>query len=459
MSYFSGIFSSAAKEEAGQPQGADHRPRTRSQTRGIHLELPSSNNAVNTFNGIARGRRTPSPRAVGHNANSAVVFAYDSTNISQRILQSQEQVDIPNSESSISLPPLPSEMSNASAIEELRAAAAAAVEAANAATSALAAAANLVSQQGAQQQPQIRTRKPDLPEFDAKNIEIWIKRTEAAYDRAGICLPKDKFAFLESKFAVGANPSIDSFLYGPANEETWSAFLTYLREEYGRTIRQEAQFLRAQHSRDGRRPSQMLAHIREKVKRVKVDDVLKEIIVSSLPSDVQQMLAERIKDATAEETAAMADKYFDQEGKQLHSRAPPIQHINEPTIEEIYEDDDTDINAINGRRNFRPRGGSSNNNRFSRPFNNTPRFNNNNASGPPNRMGVKNRSFPSGAPSDAAPNSSSTSSSGSAAASSSKPKLLCLNHQRHGDNTISCQPGCSRWKEMRRGNAPTGNRM
>ena len=443
MSYFSNIFSSAANEEDQQPLDPGQRPRTRSQTRAGHLELPA-NTPVNTFNGIARGRRTPSPRPVGHNANSSVIFAYDSTNISQRILQSQE----------------PSEMANAASIEELRAAAAAAVEAANAATSALAAAANLVSQQGVQQQPQVRIRKPDLPEFDAKNIEIWIKRTEAAYDRAGICLPKDKFAFLETKFAVGANPSIDAYLYGPANEDTWTSFLTYLREEYGRTVRQEAQFLRQQHSRDGRRPSQMLAHIREKVKRVKVDDVLKEIIISSLPSDVQQMLAERVKEATAEETAAMADSYFDQNGKQLHSRSPSVQHIDAPIIHDDDDDDDSsaDVNAINGRRgNFRPRG-NHNNNRFTKPFNNAPRHNNN-ASGPPNRMGVKNRSGFTGASSNAAPNLSSTSSNASAAASSSKPKSLCLNHQRHGDNTMNCQPGCSRWKEMRQGNGSTGSRM
>ena len=345
-------------------------------------------------------------------------------------------------------------MDSATSIAELRAAAAAAVEAANAATSALAAAASLVTQQGAQQQQmQIRTRKPDLPEFDSKNIEIWIKRTEAAYDRAGICLPKDKFAFLESKFAVGANPSIDAYLYGPANETTWNDFLSYLRNEYGRTVRQEAQFIRSQHSRDGRRPSQMLSQIKEKVKRVTVDDILKEIIVSSLPNDVQQMLAERITEATAEETATMADKYFDQSGKPLHSHAPTVQHIDAPLVEDVYDDDETDVNAIGGRRNnFRPRGNNNNNNRYPKPSNNAPRINNNNASGPPNRMGVKNRSSSNGA-------SSSNASSTPGTAASSKATFLCLNHQRHGDNTMSCRPGCSRFKEMRQGNAQAGNRM
>ena len=105
----------------------------------------------------------------------------------------------------------------------------------------------------------IKTRKPEIPNFDSKNVEVWLKRTQSAYDRAGITLPKDKFAFLESKFKVGDNPKIDEFLYGAATEEAWLDFTQYLCKEYGRTVQQEARFLREKHNRDGRRPSQMLA--------------------------------------------------------------------------------------------------------------------------------------------------------------------------------------------------------
>ena len=155
-----------------------------------------------------------------------------------------------------------------SSIEELRASAAAAVEAANAATAALVAASGLITQQASQQPvTQIRSRKRELLEFDAGNIEIWLKRVQSVYDRAGVMLPKEKFAYLESKFAVGANPTIDAFLYGPATAEAWEEFTAYMREEYGRTVCQEAQFLRGQISRDNRKPSQMLAHINEKTKR------------------------------------------------------------------------------------------------------------------------------------------------------------------------------------------------
>ena len=367
MSSLFNLFGAPTDEEQEQQT---RRPTTRSQSRSgaPHLSIPVD--PISSFNGVARGRRSPSPSLVGHNANSRVIFAYDSTNVSKRILQSQEQpVDagvFDNADDSTAA--AAAEMATAS-IEELRANVAAAVAAANAATQALSAATGLVTQQSQhqQQQQQIRTRKPDLPEFDSRNVEIWIKRIQSAYDRAGITQAKDKFAFLETKFAVGANPSIDEFLYGPANEETWNAFLAYLRGEYGRTVRQEAQYIRGQFSRDGRRPSQMLAHIKDKVKRVSVDDILKEIIFSSLPGDVQQMMQERVKDLSADQTASLADNYFDQEGKVLLSRpSSTVHHVDTPQNDADYHDDDeAEVNAIGGKRgNVRrhPRNNNNNNN-------------------------------------------------------------------------------------------------
>ena len=467
MSLFN-IFGTTPNETSEESNS--QRPTTRSQSRNNqqHLTLPTD--AVNTFNGIARGRRSPSPLAVGHNANSAVIFTYDSTNVSQRVLQSQQSVDaaeFENADDNNKSSTTASAMSlSQSSIEELRAAAAAAVEAANAATSALVAASGLVAQQSSQQAAQqIRTRKPELPEFDSKNIEIWIRRVQAAYDRAAVVLPKDKFAFLESKFAVGANPSIDAYLYGPANEESWQSFLSYLKEEYGRTVRQEAQYLRGQFSRDGRKPSQMLAHIKDKVKRVTIDDLLKEIVISSLPANVQQMMSERVKDLTADEAASVADRYFDQEGRPLHASSSHVHQIASPQVETTHtgEDDDeyiecAEVNAIRGRRGHFRGGYQNNNNRSSRPFNN-------NRNG---RGGGQHRTPPSassgyfnngqrGGQQPTPSNSSSTPSS----ASSSKNPIICMQHQRYGDKSYSCQQGCSKWTEFQRrqaGNANAGNR-
>ena len=462
MSYFN-IFKSTTNDEEQQQE---QRPRTRSQTRS-NLELPPS--AISTFNGVARGRRTPSPRPVGHNANSAVVFAFDSTNLSQQLLQPQQQTDEEEFDNFTGETTTTTGMATTAAqIEELRAAAAAAVAAANAATQALSAAAGLVSSQQNSQQQQIRVRKPDLPEFDAKNVDIWIRRMQAAYDRAGIVLPKDKFAFLENKFAVGANPSIDSFLYGAATEENWSAFLEYLRSEYGRTVRQETQFLRGQHSRDGRRPSQMLSHIKERTKKVTLDDIHKEIILSSLPGEIQQMILERVKDSTAEQTAALADHYFDQDGKQLLSRAPTIQHVDSQQPQEPAEEESTDVNAIRGRRgNYRGnnRGGynnsnnNNNNNRYTKPFSNNGSGGNTNNNSNSNRAEYNHRSRFNGA--TAGSNHSSTSGTARGASSSNRP-TLCRNHERFGDQAYNCHESCPRWPSMPKrqsGNGNAGTRM
>ena len=477
MPLFGGWSSSGADQTgAEQPE----RRTTRSQT--ANLQLPSSA----TIPGVGRARsRTPSPRPIGHNENSAVIFTNDSTNLSQRVQQQQQQPDLHNSdfedeevfqEASAAAPQ--SSMTSTQTPEEMRSSVAAAVDAANSATAALQAATSFISgmqqqqeqlqqlialqQQQLQQQQQAsqgRIRKPELPDFDAKNVDVWLKRVNAAYERAGISLAKDKFAFLETKFRVGANPKIDEYLYGPATDSSWSDFVSYIRHEYGRTVRQEAQFLRGQHSRDGRRPTQMLAHILDKVKRVTIDDIVKDIVISALPSDVQRMLAEKITDMTAAQTAAMADHYFDQDGRPLHSPSnAAVSHIPPiPPQSALQEEvtDEAEINAVKQKGNFRPRGGASSNPRSTRPFNN--------ASGPPNRTGVKNRSSFFGASGGASSNTSSTSFNGASAAAAPNPakkSALCRNHDKFGDNAYSCHPSCPRWPEMqRKGNGQAGNRM
>ena len=454
---------------------------TRSQT-AANLQLPPPSNAV----GVGRARpRTPSPLPVGHNQNSQVIFAYDSTNLSAVARQQQQQPDLQHSDvedeervEGASADASQRSMTSTQTPEELRLSAAAAVDAANSATAALQAATSFIT--GLQQQQeqmqrllalqqqqlqqhqasnQIRTRKPDLPDFDAKNIEVWIKRMTAAYERAGITLAKDKFAFLESKFRVGSNPKVDEFLYGPASDTAWDEFISYLKTEYGKTVRQEAQFLRGQHSRDGRRPTQMLAHIMDKIKNVSIDDIVKDIVVSSLPMDVQRMMAEKVTDLTAEQAAALADKYFDQEGRPLHStHNSSISHVASNPIQSVPSEeavDESDVNAIQRRGGFRPRGGAHTNPRFSRPFNDAP-------ASQPNRMGYKNRSSFHGGAASHPSNAPSTSFKppSAAAANNNKNPSLCRNHDKFGDAAYSCHPSCSRWSEMKRlsGNGPTGNR-
>ena len=73
-------------------------------------------------------------------------------------------------------------------------------------------------------------KKPSLPAFYQKNIDIWIWRVESA----------KKFSYLEEKIAVDLDPKINSYLFGDATEEKWKELLSYLRKQYGQTNRQQA---------------------------------------------------------------------------------------------------------------------------------------------------------------------------------------------------------------------------
>ena len=306
--------------------------------------------------------------------------------------------------------------------EDLRSIAALAMEAASATSTALnAQAAHLSTLSG------VKTRKPEIPDFDAKNVEVWLKRTQSAYDRAGIVLPKDKFAFLESKFKVGANPKVDEFLYGEANEETWLAFTHYLCKEYGRTVQQEARFIRGKHSRDGRRPSQMVAQILDKTRKVSLEDVVKDIIIAALPDSVQQCITDKVQHLDMNQTANLADLYFDQDGKELHPSTSPVHAvINDSTEDDDdHTDEEGDVNAIKER--------------FKRSANppKTPSYS---GSASKNATFNQPKRFPK---------------------TPSKPKSppksgFCRYHERFGDKARRCQQPCS---FKRAPKAEAGNRM
>ena len=231
-----------------------------------------------------------------------------------------------------------------------RIAAAAAAEAAAAAVAAAFAA------QANRMQPvatEVQRKRPDLPKFDAKNIEIWIRRTEAAYCRAAVTAPKDKFAFLESLFDVGFNPKIDAFLYGDATDAQWTAFLTYLRKEYGRTQQQKAAAVLDGISRDGRRPTQLLAFIDSQLDDVSIDDIKKEMLLRQLPREVRHALSEQARTASATQIADIADNYFHRDGR------PSNADTATATVNLIRDEagdppsEDTEINAALGRHSRR----------------------------------------------------------------------------------------------------------
>ena len=160
-------------------------------------------------------------------------------------------------------------------------------------------------------------KKVELPTFDKTNIHTWIRRVEAAFGRAGVTLSKDKFFFIESKLDVNLNPKINEFLCGESTEERWDEFLEYLQNEYGRSKEQQAALFLRGIPREGLRPTQHLAKIRDLTKDVKLDDLIKEMVLKDLPANIRQSLAERTE-LSADDTAKAADHYFEKDGRPKH---------------------------------------------------------------------------------------------------------------------------------------------
>ena len=231
-------------------------------------------------------------------------------------------------------------------------------------------------------------KKPDLPAFDKNNIEIWIKRVESAYIRVNITDAKIKFAHLESKFSVGEDPKVDSFLYGDATDANWAALLAYFRKRYGKTKKERASILLSGIPRNGKTPSQLAAALNERVGDITIDDLKKEQLLRQLPLDVHKQIVDKVDTLDFMQTAQLADKWFTQDGRPLLqevassvnsiSQPPPTPSNTSPTATAAAApsiaapptnysapfSEDTDVNAVrfqNGRKqHFSISNGSSN---------------------------------------------------------------------------------------------------
>ena len=208
--------------------------------------------------------------------------------------------------------------------------------------------------------PDVIRKKPEIPAFDKDHVEIWIKRMENAYIRAGITSVKEKFAFLETKFAVNVDPVINEFFFViDPSENSWRDFLNHLRKEYGPTPQQKASIFVDGFKRDGRRPSQYAAALNDKTKDVTLDDIKKEMMMREIPVEIRRMLQERIEKCSFKEAAEIADAYFDRDGQPRHRSSAPINEISEPLsalhLEANNDDTITDANAITGRSRQHPK--------------------------------------------------------------------------------------------------------
>ena len=312
-----------------------------------------------------------------------------------------------------------------------------ATQIAAAATAALQALSMANNAQPAPGNPVPKRKRPELPAFDKRNIHIWIKRVEAAYAREDITDPKQKFAFLESIIGVNMGPTINSFMFGEATQANWSAFLQHLTDTFGPTKQMRCSTFLDGLKRDGRRPTDHLALIRDKAKDVTIDDLEKQLVFRGLPQDVQKLLQDKLEGKNALETAEMADQHFNQQGRPLNSEASICSIADEnslPTAALQQPETSQDVNAVNSRPAQTAARGSSNNNRY------TPAFGSGNSSNNP-----RSSSRPRQRSNHSASNrSTSNRSSTPPAAGSGNGMSLCRFHKDDPSSNTCVGPNCPR---------------
>ena len=331
-------------------------------------------------------------------------------------------------------------------------------------------------------------RKPELPALDKTNIDAWIRRVEHAFTRCFVTKPKDKFSFLEGKFGQD-DPQINRLFEGEQQQD-WDNFISYLKEQFGRTKEQEVASLLQGIARDGRRPSNHAALILEKTKNITLDDIRKEVLLKEYPAEVRRHVGSKIKSLDFTATAKLLDEYYDQRGKLLHSSnassinqvSANTQHNSRPlqsalrqeqlsrassqssntpsessSFTSAYEEDDsTDVHAVrfrsgqrqqfninNGGNGNRQRSQSRGRQRNDSGHTSSSYSNNNSNNRAPSRYSNSGNNNNNN-------RSSSRQNSGTGSSSNnwrdSKNKV-CFFHNQYGAKARSCEEGCMMYEQ------------
>ena len=295
-----------------------------------------------------------------------------------------------------------------------------------------------------------RRKRPELPAFDKANIHLWIQRVESAYAREEVTDPKQKFAFLESIIGVNLGPTINNYMFGEATAESWTSFLAYLKETYGPTKEARCSTYLDGIKRNGLRPSDHLALIRDCAKAVSLDDLQKQLILRELPLDVKKILQDKVTDLDAAATAALADTHFAKDGQPLN-RGSSINSVgqqqtpqtssrqawlptNQPSLFELGNSNGAPPVSDIYSHSSDTRGANAYSQPFAEPFSDVNAVHNRS----PNSRGGKSQKSSS--------NNRSRGRSNNRSDSSTRPATNpdhCFIHQRYGDQARGCKPPCS----------------
>ena len=135
------------------------------------------------------------------------------------------------------------------------------------------------------------------------------------------------------KILSDQDPIINDYFSGPATTDNWNAFVNYLKDKHGRTMKEKASSIIEGTEREGRTPSQLWSVMVDKAGNATLADIMKEQLLRRLPQDVRRHLRNRMEGNTGKQVAKMADEYYE-EGKLLdNSYATGINAVRPSALE------------------------------------------------------------------------------------------------------------------------------
>ena len=354
--------------------------------------------------------------------------------------------------SSVNMSSLPAPPAADATIEEIRSYAEAMHQQATSLSSHLATTSQLLTQ-SLTNSSRASTKKPELPPFDPKNLEPWIRRTENAFVRANINEPKQKFAYLEGIISVDLHPTVNAYFAGEATQQNYDDFLAFLRERYGRSKEQRVQSSIVGVRRNGRMPLDLAAVILEQTEGVTIDDIRKAHLLAELPQQVRSNISNRQDELDFMGLAKAANEYFDRDGglkatNNINSinavdTTPCPEGASNPSATSNLSDNSTPFTAPfddhNGINSVNRRAPSGNNSRskgsYSSSRNSNSNYNNNNNN--------DNRSRSHAQQGQGSANRTTSRPNRSSSRPRNENPAHCWYHNHYGDKATNCQQPCS----------------
>lgn len=159
--------------------------------------------------------------------------------------------------------------------------------------------------------PEIASDVLKVPPFIPRKPHLWFVQLEAQFSIAGITADLTKFCYavssLDPKYA---EEMVDVIMNPPANDK-YAEFKEKLCDRFSKLECSKMKQLLETVEMGDRSPSQFLRHMKSLANATIPDEFVREMWISRLPANIQDILATQDEETDVEIVAKLADKVFE----------------------------------------------------------------------------------------------------------------------------------------------------